>query len=160
MMYSACKLNKQGDNIQLWRTPFPIWNQSVVTCPVLTVASWPAYRFLKRQVRGSGIPISKNFPQFVVMHVVKGFGIANKAEIDVFLWNSSFLMIQRMLAVWSLVPLPFLKPAWTSASSQFMYAEAWLGEFWALLYQPVRWVQLCSSLVILWLCLSLRLEWK
>ena len=46
MMYSAYKLNKQGDNIQPWRTPFPIWNQSVVPCPVLTVASWPAYRFL------------------------------------------------------------------------------------------------------------------
>ena len=58
MMYSAYKLNKQGDNIQAWRTPFPIWNQSVVPCPVLTVASWPAYRLLKRWVRWSGIPIS------------------------------------------------------------------------------------------------------
>ena len=58
MMYSAYKLNKQGDNIQPWCTPFPIWNQSVVPCPVLTVASWHAYRFLKRQVRWSGIPIS------------------------------------------------------------------------------------------------------
>ena len=47
MMYCAYKLNKQGDNIQPWRTPFPIWNQSVVPCPVLTVASWPTYRFLK-----------------------------------------------------------------------------------------------------------------
>ena len=26
MMYSAYKLNKQGDNIQPWRTPFPLWN--------------------------------------------------------------------------------------------------------------------------------------
>ena len=51
MMYSAYKLNKQGDNIEPWRTPFPIWNQSVVLWPVLTVASKPAYRFLKRQVR-------------------------------------------------------------------------------------------------------------
>ena len=58
MMYSAYKLNKQGDNIQPWRTPFPIWNQSVGPCLVLTVASWPAYRFLKRQVRWPGIPIS------------------------------------------------------------------------------------------------------
>ena len=58
MMYSAYKLNKQGDNVQPWCTPFPIWNQSVVPCPVLTVASWPAYRFLKRQVKWSGIPIS------------------------------------------------------------------------------------------------------
>ena len=34
MMYSACKLNKQGDNIQSWHTPFPIWNQTVVPCPI------------------------------------------------------------------------------------------------------------------------------
>ena len=33
-------------------------NQSVVPCLVLTVASWLAYRFLRRQVRWSGIPIS------------------------------------------------------------------------------------------------------
>ena len=58
MMYSAYKLNKQGDNIQPWHTPFPFWNQSVVPCTVLTVASWPAYRFLKRQFRCSRIPIS------------------------------------------------------------------------------------------------------
>ena len=61
MMYSACKLNKQGDNIQPCRTPFPIWNQSVVPCPVLAVASWPAYRFLKRQGRWSGIPSLSEF---------------------------------------------------------------------------------------------------
>ena len=61
-MYSVYKLNKQGDNIQPWHTPFPIWKRSsyflVVPCPVLTLASWPAYRFLKSQVRWSGIPIS------------------------------------------------------------------------------------------------------
>ena len=35
-----------------------------------------------------------------------------------FFWNSlAFSMIQRMLVIWSLVPLPFLKPAWTSGSS-------------------------------------------
>ena len=62
MIYSAYKLNKQGDNMQLWCTSFPIWNQSIVPCPVLTVASWPAYRFLRRQVRWSAIPISwRNF---------------------------------------------------------------------------------------------------
>ena len=44
MMYPAYKLNKQGENIQPWWTPFPIWNQSFVSCPVLTVTSWPAYK--------------------------------------------------------------------------------------------------------------------
>ena len=57
-MYCAYKLNKQGDNTQPWRTPFPVWNQSVVPCPVLMVASWPAYRFLKRQVKWSSIPMT------------------------------------------------------------------------------------------------------
>ena len=32
----------------------------------------------------------KNFPQFVVIHTVKGFGIVNKAEVDVFLEFSGF----------------------------------------------------------------------
>ena len=39
-----------------------------------------------------------------------------------FFWNSiAFSMIQQMLEIWSLVPLPFLNPAWTSGNSQFMY---------------------------------------
>ena len=38
------KLNNQGDNVQPWCIPFPIWNQSVVPCPVLTVVSYdPLY---------------------------------------------------------------------------------------------------------------------
>ena len=64
-MYSEYKLNKQGDNIQPWHTHFPIWILSVVPYPVLTNSFWPAYRFLRRQVRWSGIPISlqvKGFP--------------------------------------------------------------------------------------------------
>ena len=60
-MYSAYKLNKQGDNIQPWHTPFLIWKQSVIPYPVLTVASWPAYRFLRSQVRWSSNPISLEF---------------------------------------------------------------------------------------------------
>ena len=89
MMYSVYKLNKHCDNIQPWLNPFPIWNQSVVPCPVPTVASWPAYRFLKRQVRWSGILTS--FRIFlIVIHTVKEFDIVNKAEIDVFLELSCF----------------------------------------------------------------------
>ena len=60
-MYSAYKLNKQSDNIQPRCTPYPILNQSIVPSLVLTAPSWPAYRFLRRQGRWSGIPISKNF---------------------------------------------------------------------------------------------------
>ena len=65
------------------------WNHSIVPCPVLTVASWPAYRFLRRPERWSGIPISKNLPVCCDPH--KGFGIVNEAKVDVFLEFSCFL---------------------------------------------------------------------
>ena len=58
MMYSVYMLNKQGDNVWHCHTPFPIWNQSVIPSPVLNVASSLAYRFLRGQIRLSGIPIS------------------------------------------------------------------------------------------------------
>ena len=100
MMYSAYKLNKQGDNIQPWRTPFLIWNQSVVTCSVLTVC---CYMFSSNCCFLASIQISQeagqvvwyshlfqNFPQLVAIHTVKRFGIVNKAEVDVFLELSCF----------------------------------------------------------------------
>ena len=92
MMYSAYKLSKKGDNIQPWRTPFPIWIQSVVPCLVLTVASWPAYTFLKRQVRRSGISISfRVFPTVSCdPHSQRLWHSQGKAEIDVFLELSCF----------------------------------------------------------------------
>ena len=93
-MYPTYKLSKQNDNIQPWRTPFPILNQSVVPCAVLTIGFWPAYRFIRRQVRWSGIPISLRIFQFVVIHTVKGFSVVNETEVDVFFWNSlAFSMV-------------------------------------------------------------------
>ena len=58
MMFPACKLNNQSDSIQSWHTLFPILNQSIVSCPVLTVVSWPAYKILRRQVGWSYIPFT------------------------------------------------------------------------------------------------------
>ena len=56
MKYSAYKLNMQGDNTQPCCTPFLILNQSVVPCLVLTVASWPTYRFLRDRSGGLVFP--------------------------------------------------------------------------------------------------------
>ena len=88
-MYSACKLNKQSDNTQPCHTSFSILNQSVVPCnnfcflthiQVSQEASkvvWYSHLF-------------KNFPQFVVIHIVKGISVVNDAEVDVFLELSCF----------------------------------------------------------------------
>ena len=58
MMCSTYRLNKQGVCRQPCLTPFLVLNQSSVPYRLLMVASWPAYRFLRRQVRWSGISIS------------------------------------------------------------------------------------------------------
>ena len=89
-MYSAYKLN-QGDSIQPWHTSFPFWKQSVGPCLVLTVASWPAYRFLSSQVRWSDISISLRILHSLLCPThSEDFGIVNKAEVDVFLELSCF----------------------------------------------------------------------
>ena len=76
----------------------------------------------------------KNFPQFIVIHTVKGFGIVNKAEIDVFLelsWffddppdvgnliSGSSAFSKSSLNIWK------LKPVEVEACT----VTAWLGEF-------------------------------
>ena len=71
-------------------TPFSILSQSIVSCLILTVASCPAYRFLRRQIRLSSIPISLRIFQFVVIYRVKSFPVVNEA-VDVFLGFSCFL---------------------------------------------------------------------
>ena len=58
IIYCAYKVTKQGDSVQPCCTLFSILNQPIVPCPLLTVASWPTCRFLRRQVRWSSISIS------------------------------------------------------------------------------------------------------
>jgi len=103
----------------------------------------------------------KNFPQFVVTHTVKGFRMVNKAEIDVFLEVTCFFDDPADVGNLISGSSAFSKTSLYSLYIHGSYiAETWLGEFWALLCQCVRWVQLCGSLSILWHCLSLGLEWK
>ena len=89
---------------------------------------------------GLVFPSLSEFSQFIVIHTVKGFGIVNKAKIDVFSGTLLLfpLMIQRMLANLSLVPMPFLKPAWTSGSSRFTYC-------WSLAWRILSITLRCSS---------------
>ena len=80
------------------------------------------------QEAGQGVwysHIIKNFPQFVVIHTVRGFGIVNKAEVDVFLELSCFFndpadvgnlisdssaFSKSSLIIWKLMVHVLLKP--------------------------------------------------
>ena len=71
----------------------------------------------------------KNFPQFIVIHTVKGFGIINKAEIDVFLELSCFLDdpadVGNLISGTSAFSKTSLNNLEVHGSC---IAEAWLGE--------------------------------
>ena len=115
--------------------------------------------------------IFQNFPHFVVIHTVKGFSVVREAEVDVF-WNPlAFSMIQRILTIWSLAPLPFPNPASMSGSSWFTYcwSLAWtsLGitllacEMSAVVYQfehslafPIFGIGIKIPFPVLWPLLS------
>ena len=136
MMYSAYKLNKQGENIQLWYIPFPILNQSLVLCLVLTVASW-------------------QFPT-VCCDSHKSFSVVNEAEVDVFLTLPCFVhdpanvgnlisgssaSSKPSLYTWEVLVHVLLKPSLKNFEQYF--ASLWSE---------------CNSLDILWHCPSL--DWN
>ena len=70
----------------------------------------------------------QNFPQFVVIHTVKGFGIVNKAEVDIFL--ELFCFIDDPVDVGNLISgsSAFCKSPWTSGSS-------WIKCYWSLAWR-------------------------
>ena len=74
----------------------------------------------------------KNFPQFVVIHTVKGFGVVNKAEVDVFLELSCFFDDPADVGNLISGSSAFSKTSLTSGHQEIHgshIAEASLGEF-------------------------------
>ena len=68
--------------------PFPILDQAVVLCKGLILTCIQISQETGKVVWYSNL--FKNIPKFVVIHTVKGLGIVNKTEIDVFLELSCF----------------------------------------------------------------------
>ena len=61
-------------------------------------------------------------------------------------------MIQRMLAIWSLVPLPLLKPAWTSENLWFTYC-------WSLAWRTLSITLLACEMSIVWAFFGIAFIW-
>ena len=153
-MCSAYKLNKQGDTVQPWCAPFPIWNQSAVPCLVLTVASWPA-QFLRRQVSGLVFPFLSEFST-VCCDSHKDFSIVNKAEVDVFLELSCFFydpmdvhnsisgssaFSKTSLNIWKFSVHVLLKPGLENLEHYFasVWDECNCAVIWALFSPVLLW---------------------
>ena len=160
MMYTAFKLNKQGDNIQPWHTSFLIWNQPIIPCLALTVASWQAYRFLRRQIRCSGIPVSWRLSPSLLSSTWSKAVVCSIKEIYVFFWKSlAFSMTQQMLGFWSLVPLPFLNSAEHLEISIHILLKSCLENFEHSLALPffgigmkTELIQFCSHCWVFQIC--------
>ena len=142
--------------MQAWCTPFLIYNQSVVPCPVLTVASSHAYRFLRKKIRWPAMPISWIVLQFVVIHKVKGFGIVNKAKVDAFVELPCFF--DDPTDVGNLISGSSAFSKSSLNSRKFMVHVILKPDLGNFEHYFARVWQLCDSLNILWHCLSLELE--
>ena len=158
MMHSAYKLNKQDDNTQPWHIPFPILNHSVIPYMVLTAASWPANRFLRRQISLFVIPISLRIVQFLVIDKVKDLSIVNEAEW-VFFFFLEFLCLfnaptdagnlisgsstfsKSSLCIWKFLVLVLFKPSlkdfehylasmWNECNCVVVWTLYWIALIW------------------------------
>ena len=97
----------------------------------------------------------QNFPQFVVIHTFKGFGIVNKAEVDVFLALSHFFKGPTDVGNLISGPLPFRKPSWMSGSSQFMYC--WSLAWGILSVNASMWDE--WNCVVVWAFFGIAFLW-
>ena len=130
----------------------------------------------------------KNFPQFVVIHTVKGINVVNEAEVDVFfgiscsfydptdagnlisgfsafsksslnIWKFSFHVVMKS-------SLENFEPYFASIWNEWnvlMDRKAWSAVIHGVIKswtQLSDWTELCNNLHILWHCLSLGLKWK
>ena len=119
MMYCASELNRQGDNIQPWCSPFPNLTQFFIPCLFLTVASWPVCSACWRQVCFSATPRSwRIFHSLLWSTESKAlFCVVNEAEVDVsvespaFLWSSGcwqldllfLFLLETQFVFWNLL---------------------------------------------------------
>ena len=93
------------------------YSMSVSNCCILTYIQvyWEAGKVVWYS------HIFKNFPEFVVVHSQRLSHSQWSKSRCLFGISLAFSIIQQMLAIWSLIPLPFLNPACTSRSSWFTY---------------------------------------
>ena len=125
MMYSAYKLNKQGLMYSFSYLESVSCSISSSNCCFLTCIQIS-------QEAGQVVWYShllKNFPQFVVVHTDKGFGIVNKAEVDIFLelllfrWASRCWRFDLWFLCFFQIQLEHLEVHGS------LTVEAWLGEY-------------------------------
>ena len=92
----------------------------------------------------------KNFPQFVVIHTVKGFNVVNEAEVDIFLELSCFLMIQWRTLLTTTVSMPlgagvFLQcPSCVCSSAELLLILQ--GQLRSQLFPEALQAPLCNSI--------------
>ena len=161
-MYSAYKLNKQGNNIQPWS----IFGFGTSRC---SMSSSNCFFLICIQISyeaGNVVWYShlfKNFPQFVVIHTVKGFGLVNKAEVDVFLEFSCFFngpaddgnlisgsssFSKSSLNIWRVMVHVLLKPGLENFEHYFtsMWNEYNCTVVWAFLALPFFVIEMKTDL--------------
>ena len=136
MIYTAYKLNKQGDNIQLWHNSFP--NFEPVHCSISgsNCCFWTWIQETRKVVWYSHL--FKNFPQFILIHADKSFSVVNEAEVDVFLEFSCFfydptnvgnlisgssVFFKFSLCVWEFLVHILLKPSLKDLSITLLACE-------------------------------------
>ena len=134
---------EHGDNIQPWCTPFPIFNQSIVSCPVLFLLDLHS-DFSEGRSGGLVLSSLEEFSTVCCDPHSQRLGIVNKAEVEDFL--ELFCFFNDPMDDGNLIfgSSPFLNATWTSGSSWFTYC-------WSLAWRILSITLLvCKMSAIVW----------
>ena len=99
----------------------------------------------------------KDFPQFVVIHTVKGFGIVNKAEVDDFLGLSCFFYDPK-----DIDNLISDSSNFSKSTLNITGSWRWLGEFWRILNITLLACEMSTiecNCVVVWTLFGIALLW-
>ena len=100
----------------------------------------------------------KNFPQFVVIHTVKGFSIVNEAEVGfVFFFFPCFFCDPKDLLSGSSA---FINPACTSGSSQFTYCWSLAWRILSIILLACEMIAVVCMVVLTFFGISLLWDWN
>ena len=128
--------------------------QSIFPSPILTVASSPACRFLRQQIRYFGVGVSLSIFQCVVTHTVQGCFVLSEGELRVLLEFSSFICDPADVGNLLLSSSAFSKSR-LSVLKFLVHLPLKTWRLWTFLFQYVRWV----LLLVVWTFFDMPFLW-
>ena len=142
--YQTYNLSNEATYMKNGSTLFPVWNQSVVPCPILLLLPDLHADIIRGRSDGLLFPSLYEFSTVFVIYTFKGFIVVSEAEVDISLEFSCFFYdpvdVSNLISGF----FAFSKPRCTNESSQFTYCRILA---WRILNITSLTCEMCTTVI-------------